>query len=303
LLDRQEALKELAPQYKWRQQLQAYGQEEPITLATEKKVAAWMQQENTFTHHSGWKILRWLYPVLAITLVVLYAVDILPDKWFIAAYIFSLAFSAYIGKLVLPEYSSLNKIVPEVDALFKSARWIESNTFQSTYLQQLQQNFLGNHTRSSIAIKKLKNILDKFDYNLNLALTLFLNPLLLWNLQLIFQLEKWRTDNKTNTLHWFTALGETEAVCALANLHFNHADWVFPSFDKEQQGSFESVDMGHPLIPQSKMVYNSFATKGTPQISLITGSNMANAHTASVSPSAVNQCNVFVLLSVRHFSN
>jgi hypothetical protein len=277
--ERQAAIKELAPQYKWRQQLEAYGMEQPVTLITEKKVAEWIREENTFSNKIGWQILRWVYPITAITLLVLYIIDILPLKGFTIAYIIALGVSGLISKMIIPQYINLDKIVPEVDALFNSAQWIESNPFHSIYLLQLQQHFLSNNTRSSVAIKQLKNILDKFDANLNLALTIFLNPLLLWNLQLIFQLEKWRTDNKIKTSDWFAATGEMEAVSTIANLHFNHPAWVFPVFDTTQHGTFQSVEMGHPLIPENKMVYNSFSTLGTAQIALITGSNMAGKST------------------------
>ena len=279
IAERQAAVKELAPQYKWRQQLQAYGLEEPVTISTEKKVAEWIKQENTFSNNIGWKVLRWVYPVAATALLVLYIIDILSIKWFSIAYIAALGFSSLITKLVMPEYSHLNKIVPEVDALFNSAQWIELNPFQGSYLLQMQQSFLSGNRRSSIAIKKLKNILDKFDYNLNLVLIIVLNPLLLWNLQMIFELEKWRTDNKINTHRWFAALGEAEAVCSIANLHFNHPLWVFPVFDHTLPGVFKATEMGHPLIPENKMVYNNFSTEGDAQVALITGSNMAGKST------------------------
>ncbi|MEP6749809.1 MAG: hypothetical protein ABJB86_18875 [Bacteroidota bacterium] len=279
IADRQAAVKELAPQYKWRQQLEAYGMEEPVTIATEKKVVEWVQQENKFSDKIGWKILRWMYPIITLTLVVLYAADMLETKWFTAAYIIALGVSGVIKKMIFPQYNMLDKIVPEVDALFKSAQCIESNPFHNNYLVQLQQYFLSNGIRSSVAIKKLKSILDNFDASLNLLLAIILNPLLLWDLQLVFQLEKWRTDNKTKTLHWFAALGEMEAVSTIANLHFNHPAWIFPEFDNMQHGTFQARDMGHPLIPENKMVYNSFSTHGNAQVALITGSNMAGKST------------------------
>lgn len=277
--ERQSAVKELASQYQWRQQLQAYGMEQPITTATEEKVAGWILQENIFSGHTGWKMLRWLYPITTITLVILYIIDILPNQWFIAAYIIALGFSGLISKLIRPQSRYLDKIVPETEALFKSVQWIESHSFHSHYLVKLQQHFLGGDTRSSVAIKQLKKILDKFDYNLNLLLAIFLNPLLLWDLQLVFQLENWRTHNKTTTQQWFAALAETESVSTIANLHFNHPDWVFPVFDNTSRGTFKAMDMGHPLIPENKMIPNNFSTHGTGQITLITGSNMAGKST------------------------
>ena len=279
IISRQEAVKELAPQLAWRQQLQAYGATQPITLATEKKVAAWLEQPNRFSNKAGWRLLRIGYPVIAIALVILYAVDILPPAAFTAAYIAGFALSGFIKKLTFPEYSSLDKVVPEVDVLFNSARWIETNLFASPYFLKLQQAFLSNDTSSSLAIRQLKNILDKFDAGLNIVLLMILNPLLLWDLQLVFRLEKWRLIHRTKVLHWFIALGETEALCSLSNAHFNHPGWVFPVFDSSQHGLFKASRLGHPLISANKMVYNNFSTEGTPKVALITGSNMAGKST------------------------
>jgi DNA mismatch repair ATPase MutS len=46
-----------------------------------------------------------------------------------------------------------------------------------------------------------------------------------------------------------------------------------------EQGVLVAKEMGHPLIPVEKRVNNSFTIKGTQQLSLITGSNMAGKST------------------------
>ncbi len=279
IVARQAAVKELAPLYQWRQQLQAYGMERPIAFATEKKVGSWMQQENTFSQNRFWTIARWLYPALTLSALVLFFTGILSNLWFIGIYILELVIANLTGKLVAPQYDNLDKVVPEIEGLYNSARWIESQTFQAARLKQVQGFFFQGDAPAAAAIKQLKNILGKFDASLNMAMTLLLNPLLLWNLQLVFTLEKWRADNKTNTLQWFNALAELEAMASVANCHFNHPNWAFPVFDAAQHGSFQAAHMGHPLIPEHKMVYNNFSTQGKAQVALITGSNMAGKST------------------------
>jgi len=279
ILQRQEAVKELSPQYQWRQQLQAHGTEQVISSATEKKINAWVMEPDTFSHALKWKLLRWIYPVIALTTVLLYMADLISGNLFFGAYLLFFLVSGYVSKTVALQYVHLNKIVPEVDILSKSAAWVESNTFQSVYLRQMQEHFKVGNTPSSVAIKQLKNILDKFDMNLNLLFLILINPFLLWNLQAIFELEKWRTKNKAKTAQWFTALAEMEAISTLANIHFNHPHWCFPVIDQEQHGTMEATALGHPLIPESKCVDNDFSTHGTAQIALITGSNMAGKST------------------------
>jgi hypothetical protein len=279
VLQRQEAAKELAPQYQWRQQLQAHGTEQIITVATETRISNWIKEPDLFSQHLHWKLIRWIYPAIALGVLVLYAVNIIPGNVFGLAYLVFFLFSGYISKSIAPEYMQLNKIVPEIDILSKSAAHIENNSFQSSWLTRLQQHFIIDSIPSSIAIKQLKNLLDKFDFNLNFLFLLFINPFILWNLQLIFQLEKWRTNNKTTTGQWLKALGEMEAISTIANVHFNHPQWVFPSFDEQQHGTLEATALGHPLIPESKSVTNDFSTHGTAQVALITGSNMAGKST------------------------
>ena len=279
ILQRQEAIKELGSQYQWRQQLQAHGMEQAITTATEKKINAWVTEPDTFSHAAKWKLLRWIYPVVALSILALYIMDIVSGQLFFGAYLVFFLVSGYVSKIIAAQYMQLNKIVPEVDILSKSAAWIENNSFQATYLQQIQAHFKIGGTPSSVAIKQLKKILDKFDMNLNLLFLILINPFLLWNLQAIFELEKWRSNNKTKTAQWFTALGEMEAIATVANIHFNHPHWCFPEIDQLQHGTLQTTAMGHPLIPEIKCVANDFYTQHTAQIALITGSNMAGKST------------------------
>ena len=279
ILQRQDAVKELAAQYQWRQQLQAHGMEQTITAATEKKISKWVTEPDTFSHAITWKLLRWIYPVIAVGILLLYIADIITSQFFFGAYLIFFIVSAYVSKTVASQYIQLNKIVPEVDILSKSAAWIENNTFRTAYLQSIQQHFKTGHTPSSAAIRQLKSILDKFDMNLNLLFLVLVNPFLLWNLQAIFDLEKWRTKNKTNTDQWFSALAQMEAISTLANIHFNHPHWVFPVIDQQQHGTLQTTGIGHPLIPENKCVDNDFYTQGIAQVALITGSNMAGKST------------------------
>lgn len=279
IAERQAAARELAPGFRWRQELQAYGIEEPVTIATEQKVTAWLQEENTFSHNTGWKLLRWLYPVLTLGFLALYIADVVPPQAFYGSLVLLLAVSSAVSKQITDHYRTLDKIMKEIAVLSRSAAWIEKAAFRDSYLTRLQQHFRANNLPASAAIKKLKDILDRFDYRLNPLVFIPLNAFLLWDLQLIFQLEKWRVVNKPHAGQWFMALGETEALATIANLHFNHPEWVFPTLDATQHGTLEATNLGHPLIPAARRVSSSFYTSGTAKLALVTGSNMAGKST------------------------
>jgi hypothetical protein len=279
IMARQEASKELAPAFQWRQQLQAHGMAATITNSTETNIRDWLQQPNKFSHNGGWNMLRILYPVFTIGLLACYLFSVIPGSWFLGAYAVFFIVSSQIKKIIFPEYIELNSIVPEMNALYQSVASIETQSFTSGYLQALQQKFKDGQSSSADSIKKLKNLLDKFDDSLNMFMAFILGPLLLWELQLVFELEKWRTANAARAGEWFKALGEMEAVSSIANLHFNHADWVYPAFDAAMHGSLIAKDLGHPLIPAAQRVCNDFNTAGLAQVALITGSNMAGKST------------------------
>lgn len=276
---RQEAAKELGQQYEWRQQLQAYGMEEAITIKTGEDVLDWLGKKNTISNTVVWKLLRYVYPCISFALIVLFIIDILPGTWLTGLLVGLYAISSQVSKQLASYYDQLDKIVPEVSILRKSAALIEGQTFKSTCLNELQQHYTGGKEKASTAIATLKSILDKFDLHLNPMVYIPLNTLLLWDLQLVFQLEKWRTRQKANASHWFSSLGEMEAVCSIANLHFNHPGWTFPVLDTDNRATIHASQLGHPLIAAEKRINNSFSTTGGGQLALITGSNMAGKST------------------------
>ncbi|HEY4149642.1 MAG TPA: hypothetical protein VGM41_11970 [Chitinophagaceae bacterium] len=279
ILARQNAARELAPLYQWRQELEAHGLEQTITHGTEKNVTDWLKRENMLNQHPAWTLLRFAYPIITIAILVLYIAGPVTTKEFIFAYGLFFVISSRLRKYLAPHFSGLDKIVAEITVLGKSTLLIEKALFKSAYMQQLQKKLLVDDSFASHAIKELKNILDRLDDNLNLVLVLLLNPFLLWDLQLLFRLEKWRAINKTKARDWFSALGQAEAINSIANLHFNHPDWAFPTLDTEQHGTLEATDLGHPLIPAAKRVTSSFNTAGLAKLALVTGSNMAGKST------------------------
>lgn len=278
ILPVQEAAKELAPAYEWRQELQAHGMETPITIATQEKIDGWLKEPFSFSDKKSWRLFRIIFPVISLSTLVLHIVGIMSAPAFYALVILYLLISGGITKKVTTQYLSLNKIVGQVTTLSNSLETIEKLVPKTTLLQTIKAVFVSNSMQSSIEVKRLKGILDKFDIRLNPLVFLPLNAFLLWDLQLIFQLEKWKQKNQSNVINWFDKLGQIEFLNTIANLHFNQPQWVFATFT-EAHGYFAATDLGHPLIEKKKRVDSNFDIHGTPQLALITGSNMAGKST------------------------
>jgi hypothetical protein len=278
ILQRQEAIKELKLQTEWRQQLQAYGTANQITTATQHKIEQWLQLHHPFINKPIWQIVRYLLPAIIISILGLYLFDVIATRWFNISLLIFLAISFGITKLLMPLHQQLNQIAAQSETLSSSAAWIEGANFQSPLLTELQQEFYTHQQKASATITQLKKILNRLDYRFNPLVFIPLNTFLLWDLQQVLALEKWKQTNRQSTGNWFQALATMEALSSLGNLAANHPKWCFPELSN-QDAVLIAKELGHPLLEEQKRITNDFATEGKEQINLITGSNMGGKST------------------------
>ena len=256
---RQEAVKDLQNKPEWRQQLRAYGLNNPLTITMEASLSNWLAQPQQFTVSATWKALRFVLPGISFAMLLLHIFDVIYASAFYGYLLLALAASSYVSKLVTPQYMQLSKHIAQFETLAQSLQWIQM-------------------TSASAQVRTLKKILDRMDYRLNPLVFIPLNIFTYWDLQQVWQLEKWKQQQQQKIHHWFEAVAEQEALSSLANLAFNHPSWIFPVIRKDW---FKLIcrEAGHPLIPVTKCVTNNFEMDGHPQLAFITGSNMAGKST------------------------
>ncbi len=274
---RQAAVKELSNMHEFRERYQAINILTPLTYDTEDKIKGWLKEEPKFTKGYLWKVIRWVVPAFMLTILALYFLEYVSTVNLIrisaAASVIAFSISAGIQQY----YNQINKINAEVKTLALLMKEIESAKFIDPYLQSLQANFLNKEHRASVLIKELNEILNRFDYRLNLVVFIPLNTYLLWDLQQAMYLEAWREKHKQYMKDWMSLLSTFEVLNSLGTLSFNNPDWVYPRVSEEKK--FIGRFMCHPLIPPGARIFNSFVTIGEKQIAYITGSNMAGKST------------------------
>lgn len=102
--------------------------------------------------------------------------------------------------------------------------------------------------------------------------------LLFWDVHAASLLEGWRRRHGGALGGWFQALGEAEALCALATYAYEHPDDVWPEL-VEGSVSFDAEGLGHPLLPSETCVRNDVRLDAPSQVLLVTGSNMSGKST------------------------
>ncbi|MDX2015847.1 MAG: DNA mismatch repair protein MutS [Myxococcaceae bacterium] len=103
-----------------------------------------------------------------------------------------------------------------------------------------------------------------------------INVLTLWDLHVLFRVERWRTTHGTGVRAWFDALAQLEALSAFAGYAFERPADVFP--DVTDSGFLlEATGLGHPLLDAP--VRNDVSLGGPGHALVITGSNMSGKTT------------------------
>lgn len=278
IVQRQIAIKELCADTHWRQHFQALGKEKQILFSTKHRLENWVSEKPAFSQFAPWKWLRYLLPIIILSIITVYIFDIVGSSIFYLSLLIFAVIAFQINKIVAPIHESLSKITDELEVLSLSMRHIETGTFKSTLLYELQANFIHQNKKASEEIRHLKKLLDKLDLRYNLILSAPLNILLLWNLQQVLDLEKWKSGHQKNINGWFETLGHLEALNSFATLYFNEPQWIFPSIVPEYF-FIDGKEIGHPLISKTKRVNNFIEIKHDGELMLVTGSNMAGKST------------------------
>ena len=278
ILERQTAVKELVTQTEWRQQLQAFGAAEKIKKATQTSLQNWFAENDRFINNKFWLIIRYLMPLIILTVIALNITDVLSNHIRNYCLLASTLFAFYISKKVTPLHQQVSKMTGELEVLKDSIQLIEQTYFKSTCLQNLHKQFNHHNGKASSQLNQLKKILERLDLRFNFVVFIPLNILLQWDLQQVIALEKWKQQNHKNVMAWFIALGQFEALNSFSTLSFNHPGWCFPIL-KEEHFFIEGKEIGHPLIQADKCINNPLKIEHTGELMLVTGSNMAGKST------------------------
>lgn len=105
----------------------------------------------------------------------------------------------------------------------------------------------------------------------------------LWDLHALRRLDRWRAAVGEHARRWLEALGELEALAALAGLAHDQPAWAFAEVGetaaRDDGPALAASALGHPLLADSARVANDVAVGPPGTFLLVTGSNMAGKST------------------------
>jgi len=288
---RQAALAEMRERLTLRERLFAAGEDVRAGVHSDA-LAAWGEGSPELQS----RVLPWVLAGLALLWVASIVVWVLTRNWDPALLmsLINYAVSYWMQRRVAASADAVEKAAQDLKVLAEVLEIVEAETFAAERLKGLRAKLeltskagyvaKAGHIAASKAVAKLERVCDWLEDRRNGFVVLF-NAFVFYAAQLTMAAERWRAQYGPAIRGWLEAVGEFEALAALAGYAYEHpADGmaeivVAGGADGRAAALFEAEELKHPLLPAAKAVGNDLWLGCAPQLMVISGPNMAGKST------------------------
>lgn len=275
---RQEAVDELAPLLEARHELawrsEAAGRLDPEPFLEWAEGEPWLARKR-------W--LLWitrLLPILLVLCVVAQVSGLVEQPlWGTVLFVnivISLAFGDRIHG-IFDRVSSRQGTLSAFEAPFAIATGM---TLRTARLRALQDRMSAEGEPADRQMRRLSTLVELAGLHHSQMTYLPIQALTLWDFHVLDALERWQSVSGRAARRWLDALGELEALAALATLRFDEPAWTFPEIvEDDAAAAFDARALAHPLIADGRRVANDVRVGPPGTFLLVTGSNMSGKST------------------------
>jgi DNA mismatch repair ATPase MutS len=276
VIERQEALKELAALVDWRFDFTARG-----SLTTKDKehgrISEWMNSYKRILPKKI-KVLTYVFSVLSIIAILGSFYDIIPNNIPYILFFIGLSLTGFYFKKVtkfIAITSKAHQVFADYEKLFEL---IENQEFESKLLNDICSPVKNVKDKTaSTEIKKYAKLLSAIDQRNNVIVAIFLNGFFLTEIRLTNQLEDWVERNGAEVAKWLEVLAKMDALNSLANYVYNHPTFSLPTIENNNN-ILSTKNAAHPTMDAAKRVGNDIEVSAQDFL-IITGANMAGKST------------------------
>jgi len=173
--------------------------------------------------------------------------------------------------------AAVDQAAHELGLLAEVLLLLERERFRSPLLVSLGNSLAAEGAPPSRRLAQLKRLIEYLDSRDNVFVRVA-EIFILWTPHVAARVERWRRVSGPAVRRWLAAVGEIEALASLASHAFEHPLDPFPEFSGESP-LVEAEAIGHPLIPEAKLVRNSVTLGGDLRLLVVSGSNMSGKST------------------------
>jgi DNA mismatch repair ATPase MutS len=274
IIRQQDAIKNLSTDLESRQLMMAHGllnQEKGGDLYS---ILEWTKTAAQMQKRKWLQIIRWVLPLFTLAAFIYYlSTDnyLMLSLGIIANWVITGIFAGYINKqhTMIGEKEKILKRYADILNIFSHTK-----PGDSVLLQELNTTAKEAHH----SIGKLSLLSSFFDQRLNFVANVLLNSFVLYDIQCILELEKWKASNQKGFEKYIDTVGKIECLNSLASFAYNHPSYCYPIVSEGIQ-YIEAKQLAHPLIAEKETVANDFSIGKSERLQLVTGSNMSGKTT------------------------
>ncbi len=218
-----------------------------------------------------------LMSLTTIVTIAAWSESLISGQWPFLALVAEVVFAKLIAKKVSQVLTNLDRRTQDLVLLSQLLERLERESFQTPRLVQLRSALDKDGEAASHAIARLAKLLSLLDAQKN-QFFLPIAAVLLWSVQWAVVIDAWRGRYGAGIARWLSAVGEFEALAALASYSWENPDDPFPTIEKDG-AVFEAEALGHPLLPLPTCVRNDVTLNADHRLLLISGSNMSGKST------------------------
>ena len=304
ILERQAAVRELAPELEFRQRFRILGLLHKGKTADETELKAWAASPGIFRRSRLLRVLPATVTGINGACLLLVVAGYLPaSMWGVIWTLFVVAGFAFTGKItkIQAVYGKKLQILGTYAGLL---RLMEARPMQCRLLKSIKEEIGGEQRKASLSISRLSKLMNELDQRNNMFMYVILNGLFFWELRQIMRIEAWKEQYAGELPQWLDALGQMDALNSLATFAYNHPAYAYPtlldkadmaaakagiSSDARKAGAantgsnarfiLRAKALGHPLMHRDRCVRNDIDMEKRPFFIIITGANMAGKST------------------------
>jgi len=275
ILDKQEVIKELSEEVKWRQHFAALAR-----LVSVKKSSAftvhWITNYKAILPKFS-NTIQLGFSIISILLIVFISFGFVSFAYLIIWFFMGIFVASRFIKKTSQIYTEIDKVSDTFKQYHQLLNEIEHKVFKAKILKEKQKIINSEDKKASEIFKEISKILNTFDQRNNDVIAILGNGLFLFEVYNAYKVEKWLLKYNQTVKKWFEVVAFFDAQNSLANFKFNHPDYIFPELNTEKE-IIKSSQLGHPLLPIDKRIDNDFIINDS-QFFIITGANMAGKST------------------------
>lgn len=269
----QQMIAELSQNIEW---CQRFIVESKVYLKNEERQQSLDALHELTVDQARLLFLRWLLPVVSISSLVLYNLDVVSFGQLLLVIVAVLGVIGINLKHTNQLMHTLSNRSEKINALINQLEQLKTIQLQTKEGNELKAQ-LFDKTGVYEGLKALERIKKRSEYRMNTVVGVVLNFLFAWDFHLLAQTQKWKQQFNQSMAHVETDLAQVEVWISGAIYQFNSQQTCFATFSTNND--FKISALRHPFIPFEKQVANDFDLSNDESFFIITGPNMAGKST------------------------